>query len=193
MTNKQEQAIKTLYKDGIIYKEINKTSIETGKEKYIINGKLYCSNSIAMFNERGSFLCAGSYAVFTKDREAYDKFFEIREADTKHYKTNFNANEIYKPLMQKWNDYLSNKYIKTTHEGVLPKDWKQYVETKEYKGYLGQTYMIGETMLNKVYINHVIKFIKSNIHWIIIGNRLQPVFLTDGNVIAVIMPIRYNN
>ena len=51
--------------------------------------------------------------------------------------------------------------------------------------------MINDAMLNKVYLDHVTKFMKSDIHWIIIGDRLQPVFLTDGNVIAAIMPIEY--
>ena len=188
MTSKQEQAIKTLYKDGITCKELNRMYIESEKEKYIVNGKFYCSNSVAMFNEKGSFLCAGSYAVFTKDREAYDKFFEIKEADTKHYKENHNVDNIYKLIGQWWNDYLNGKYINISHEGDLPKDWKQHTENREY---LGQTYMIGETMLNKVYLDHVTKFMKSNIRWITIGDRLQPVFLTDGNVIAAIMPIRY--
>ncbi len=206
MTNKQVQAIKTLYKDGIQYKEvIDKSGLKTEEKRYFLNGKMYYSNSVGMFNEKGSFICNGYYAVLIQNRETYDKFIEIKEADTKHYKINFNIDGIYKLLMQRWNNYLSGKCFQEIYEGDLPKDWKQNVVHKQEKIVQEinchhkfsknnfDVYMINDAMLNKVYLDHVTKFMKSDIHWIIIGDRLQPVFLTDGNVVAVIMPIRYNN
>jgi len=57
--------------------------------------------------------------------------------------------------------------------------------------YNKEVYMIDDVMLSKKYLDHATRFLKSDIHWITFGDRLQPVFLTDGENIAVILPIRY--
>ena len=186
MTKKQEQAIKTLYKDGITCEELDKAQIPQDKRKYLINGKFYISNAIGTFNEHGSILCCGPYVVIIKGREAYDKFFEIKEADTKCYKYENNMYQVFKQVLDIWKHYLDGKYH-TCIEENLPNDWRNHVEKLKNR----DIYKIGEKEFNPKYISHATKFLKSSkIRYISIGGRIEGVFFTDGDTIAFVLPLR---
>lgn len=201
MTKKMEKAITALYNDGLKCEDVSSISVNREKRKYVSNGILYLSNSCGTFNESGSFLCAGSYAVMIKGQEAYNTFFGIQDADNKHYKQIYDINRIYQFLRNYWQKYLNGKFSTIIKEGNLPKDWKKQTIHKQvrrydkkvymYNKYNKEVYMIDDVMLSKKYLDHATRFLKSDIHWITIGDRLQPVFLTDGENIAVILPIRY--
>jgi hypothetical protein len=186
MTSKMAQAIKTIYKDGIVREEIiDKRKVLRDQQKYLHNNILYVSTSIGMLTEVGSFICCGPYAVIIKGREAYDKFCEIKGEDTKCYKYENNMYQVFKVVFGIWKKYLDGKYH-TCIEENLPRNWRNNVE--ELKG--RDIYKIGEKAFNPKYISHATKFLKSKIHYISIGGKIDGVFFTDGDTITFVLPLR---
>ena len=89
-----------------------------------------------------------------------------------------------------WNDYLNGKYIKTSKEGDLAKDWKNHLIPLSNKDPTKKVYKINNTMLNKIYLDHALKFLKPKVRWIIVENELSPVISPDDINFAFICPIK---
>ena len=78
-----------------------------------------------------------------------------------------------------WQSYIDGKY--DIDEGTLPKNWKD--PGNEF-------YMIGDKKLNAKYIYHITRFLKPKFRYMSIKGELEPVLFTDGNVIAILCPVR---